>query len=180
MPRDLHRYQQAGDGHFITFSCYQRRPLLFEPQARDLFLEVLEETRAKFAFVVMGYVVMPEHVHLLASEPEHGSLALALQMLKQNSSRRLRKSRPDDTQSQLSSGIERGSHFWQRRYYDFNVRTEKKRVEKLRYMHRNPVKRGLVERPEDWHWSSYRAYAFSEEGSVKLNHWPKISLAARV
>ena len=55
-----------------------------------------------------------------------------------------------------------------------------KRVEKLRYMHRNPVERGLVERPEDWHWSSYRAYAFSEEGTVKLNHWPKISLVAKV
>ena len=179
MPRELHRYQQAGDGHFITFSCYQRRPLLFEPQARDLFLEVLEETRAKFAFVVMGYVVMPEHVHLLASEPEHGSLALALQMLKQNSSRRLRARGAHHAESELSSPL-RTRQFWQRRYYDFNVRTEKKRVEKLRYMHRNPVKRGLIERPEDWHWSSYRAYAFSEEGSVKLNHWPKISLSARV
>jgi len=177
MPRDLHRYQQAGDGHFITFSCYQRRPLLFEPQARDLFLEVLEETRAKFAFVVMGYVVMPEHVHLLASEPEHGSLALALQMLKQNSSRRLRARGPRQAESEPPL---RTRQFWQRRYYDFNVRTEKKRVEKLRYMHRNPVERGLVERPEDWHWSSYRAYAFSEEGTVKLNHWPKISLVAKV
>src|SRR5437764_15373149 len=85
MPRDLHRYQRAGDGHFITFSCCQRRPVLSRPQDCDLSVEVLEETRAKFAFVVMGYVVMPEHVHLLISEPEHGSLAVALQMLKQNS-----------------------------------------------------------------------------------------------
>src|SRR5581483_5941462 len=51
-------------------------------------------------------------------------------------------------------------HFWQRRYYDFNVRTAKKRIEKLKYMHRNPVKRGLVKAPEDWRWSSYRSYAF--------------------
>jgi REP element-mobilizing transposase RayT len=47
--------------------------------------------------------------------------------------------------------------FWQTRFYDYNVRTEKKRVEKLRYMHQNPVKRGLVSAPEDWRWSSYRS-----------------------
>ena len=53
-------------------------------------------------------------------------------------------------------------------YYDFNVRSEKKRIEKLRYIHRNPVKRGLVEKPEDWRWSSFRHYATGEEGPVEL------------
>jgi REP element-mobilizing transposase RayT len=55
--------------------------------------------------------------------------------------------------------------FWQARFYDFNVWTTKKRVEKLRYMHRNPVKRGLVERPEQWRWSSYRFYLLEESGT---------------
>jgi len=54
--------------------------------------------------------------------------------------------------------------------YDFNVWTERKRVEKLRYMHRNPVKRGLVESPEQWAWSSLRAYAYGEKGSVRVNY----------
>jgi putative transposase len=58
--------------------------------------------------------------------------------------------------------------FWQARYYDFNVWTEEKRVEKLRYMHRNPVKRGLVEKPEDWPWSSFRHYATGSEGPVEI------------
>ena len=48
-------------------------------------------------------------------------------------------------------------HVWQARFYDFNVWTELKRVEKLRYMYRNPVKRGLVAEPEQWDWSSFRS-----------------------
>src|SRR5436309_9658084 len=54
-------------------------------------------------------------------------------------------------------------------YYEFNVYSDRKVTEKLRYMHRNPVERGLVSSPELWRWSSYRAFAFLEEGTVKLN-----------
>jgi putative transposase len=96
----------------------------------------------KYGFVIAGYVLMPEHVHLLMSEPIRSSLSVVLQVLKQQTSRKLKL---------------RGTvHFWQRRYYDFNVYNEKKRVEKLRYMHRNPVKRGLVEKPDPWAWTSPR------------------------
>jgi len=105
-------------------------------------------------FYLAGYVVMPEHIHLLMTEPERGKLSLALQMLKQNVARKLR-------------GPE-GGPFWLPRYYDFNVSSEAKRVEKLRYVHRNPVKRGLVERPEDWRWSSFRHYVSGIEGVVEI------------
>ena len=97
---------------------------------------------------------MPEHVHLLVGEPRISSLAIALQVLKQRSSKILK--RPGEVQ------------FWQRRYYDFNVRNSEKTVEKLRYMHRNPVKRGLVEKPEEWRWSSFRHYATGLEGTVEI------------
>ncbi len=71
--------------------------------------------------------------------------------------------------------------FWQARFYDFNVWTTKKRVEKLRYMHRNPVKRGLVDSPEQWRWSSYRFYALGEPGRVQVNvGWTEISFRDRV
>jgi putative transposase len=70
-------------------------------------------------------------------------------------------------------------HVWQRRFYDFNVWSERKRVEKLRYMHRNPVKDGLVAEPEHREWSSYRSYTFQEEGRVKINLWPKAVIKIR-
>jgi len=154
MPRGLVRYQKCGVFHFITFSCYQRLPLLAGPGAYPVFEQELESVRQGYGFVVAGYVLMPEHVHLLLSETRKSSLAIALQVLKQRTSRKLNK---------------RGElHFWQRRYYDFNVWSEEKRVEKLRYMHRNPVKRELVSKPEDWGWSSFRHYSTGAVGTVEI------------
>jgi putative transposase len=57
----------------------------------------------------------------------------------------------------------------QARFYDFNVCTEKKRIEKLRYIQRNPVARGLVESPEQWQWSSFRWNSSGEVGPVRIN-----------
>ena len=153
MPWGLKRYQQARELHFITFSCYHRQPLLSSEHAKHLFQQALEQARRQYGFYVTGYVLMPEHVHLLISEPERSTLARALQALKQSVARKL---------------IGRGEHFWQARYYDFNVWTAKKRIEKLRYMHRNPVKRGLAEKPEDWPWSSFRHYMTGEECVVEI------------
>jgi putative transposase len=155
MPWGLKRYQQAGQLHFITFSCYHRWPLLGTPGECDCFVKTLEDSRGWYGFCVVGYVVMPEHVHLLVTEPERGGLALALQMLKQTVSRRVKVK-------------VRGRPFWQARYYDFNVWSEGKWLEKLRYIHDNPVKRGLVQRAEDWQWSSARHYSTGEEGVVEI------------
>lgn len=154
MPKGLIRCQKAGQFHFITFSCYQRMPLLARTLGYGVFERELETLRRRYAFVVAGYVLMPEHVHLLVSEPQGSTLAVVLQVLKQQTSRKLK--RPDEAQ------------FWQRRYYDFNVHSEEKTVEKLRYMHRNPVKRGLVARPEQWIWSSFRHYATGFEAMVEV------------
>ncbi len=158
MPRGLKRFQQTRQLHFITFSCYRRVPLLGTPESRDTFEVVFEEVRGWYGFYVTGYVVMPEHVHLLISEPERGTLALCLQMLKQNVARKLK--------------VDHETRFWQARYYDFNVWSENKVVEKLRYIHRNPVKRGLVKNPQDWRWSSFRHYLTGIEGTVEIeSHW---------
>jgi putative transposase len=121
MPTGLGRFYGAGYLHFISSSCYQRRPLLDRPTRRDLFLQILEQVRRNYRVVVVGYVAMPEHFH--------------------------------------------GQH----RFYDFVTRSEKKRIEKLRYMHLNPVKRGLVCEPEQWAWSSFRHYAYDEAGLVLVN-----------
>ena len=83
MPWGLKRYQNTGDLHFITFSCYHRQPFLSTSRARRLFEETLEQVRCWYAVDIKGYVVMPEHVHLLLSEPERSSLRVVIQMLKQ-------------------------------------------------------------------------------------------------
>jgi putative transposase len=154
MPWSLERFQQARSLHFITFSCYNREQLLRTPRSRDIFEQTLERVRKWYGFYIAGYVVMPEHVHLLITEPERSKLAVVVQMLKQNVAREL-------------AGVE-GGPFWLERYYDHNVWSEKKRIEKLRYIHRNPVKRGLVSSPEDWTWSSFRHYVSGAEGAVEI------------
>jgi putative transposase len=157
MPSRLKRYQSAGDTHFITFSCFQRRPFLSTPTAKRVFEEALERVRRRYGLRVFGYVVMPEHIHLLVSEPDRADLATAIKSLKQGVARLLIADR---------------EHFWQPRYYDFNVHEARRFGDKLRYIHRNPVKRGIVERPEDWEWSSFRHWATGMEGRVEIeSYW---------
>jgi len=164
MPSHLKRYQSEGSYHFITFSCYRRLPYLNHDAARIIFEEILERLRERHQFYVFGYVLMPEHVHLLLSEPQKHSLSTTLNVLKAETSKLLKGNH---------------KHFWQTRYYDFNVLTQKKHVEKLKYIHRNPVERGLVESPEDWPWSSYHHYQTTELGRVEIESEWTWNLRAR-
>lgn len=89
MPNGLRRYHESGLSHFVTFSCSHRQPNFSRAEIYDLFPECLERTRRRFDLCVYGYVVMPEHVHLLLSEPEKGTLADALHYLKLSFTKRL-------------------------------------------------------------------------------------------
>ena len=184
MRRNLKRYYGAGDLHFITCSCYRRQPLLGTARRRDLLLTVLEQVRKRYEFIVVGYVVMPEHIHLLISEPQKKNPSTVMQALKLGFARRvLAQARRGRNPSQASLFDHAPQHVWQKRFrhsdYDFNVWTERKRIEKLRYMHRNPVKRGLVESPELWRWSSFRAYFLREAGRVRVNEWEVLKMKMR-
>lgn len=153
MPWGLKRFHESKQTHFVTFCCYRRRALFQTDASKQTFASALERVRRSFQLCVYGYMGMPEHVHLLLSEPERDTLADALKSLKQGVSRRL---------------MGEAEHFWQKRYYDFNVRNEAQFVEKLRYIHRNPVKKVLCERPEDWEWSSFVHYATGHEGRIEI------------
>jgi putative transposase len=170
MPKNLQRWVGRGDLHFITFACYQRRPLLASTRARNLAVQILGEVRTRYRFALLGYVVLPEHVHVLISEDSLP--AKVLQVFKQRVSRRMRGKRrvragqqplrfPEETELR---------RFWQRRYYDFNVYSENKLREKLDYMHMNPVREKLVSHPRDWPWSSWTFYE-QGEGLLMMDKW---------
>lgn len=158
MPSGLKRFQQTQHSHFITFSCYRRQANFDSPATYDLFVQCLEDMRQRFSMRIYGYVIMPEHVHLLLSEPAQATLADAIHYLKLAFAKRLR--------SQEGRAAPRS--FWQKRYYDRNVRDAREFSIKLRYLHRNPVKRGLVREPAEWSWSSFRHYALREAGAVEI------------
>jgi putative transposase len=157
MPSQLKRFHTFGHHHFVTFSCYRRLPYLNSDHARTVFLETLEHLRKRHQVLVFGYVLMPEHVHLLLAEPKKTTLANFFRALKTQTSKQLKGDRP---------------RFWQLRYHDFNVFTTGKFSEKLQYLHRNPVKRGLVEKAEDYPWSSYRHWQTGKASTVEIeSHW---------
>jgi putative transposase len=174
MPKRLKRIYGFGHLHFITFSCYRRLPLLGSIRARNAFVKVLGEVRRAYDFKLVGYVVMPEHVHLLISEPIRGNPSVVLKMLKQRVSRQLRaKVRRRVPVGQSSFAFAPSDtplrQFWQRRFYDFNVWSRKKKIEKLNYMHMNPVKRRLVENPKDWPWSSFNFHQGTGEVLIGID-----------
>ena len=173
MPTRLKRRYGAGHLHFITCSCYRRMPFLRTARARDVFLKILDQVRDRYHFALVGLVIMPEHFHLLMSETKTGTPSTVMQVLKQRVSRKLRqrrRRRPSSSQLRLwqESPMAGPRSFWQSRFYGFNVWSQKKKIEKLRYMHMNPVKRGLVSRPEDWPWSSHAFYA-GRESKIQID-----------
>jgi putative transposase len=187
MPWAFERFQQSGQTHFVTFSCYHRQ-LFFNPDPIKRGFELaLERVRHTFKLRVYAYVIMPEHVHLLLSEPQRSLLADAIKSLKQGVSRRaIATVESADTETkghiQAKRRLEWGTdgtvralptqtsphHFWQKRYYDFNVRNCGQFLERINYTHQNPVRRGLCKRAEDWPWSSFLQYATGGEGRVQI------------
>jgi putative transposase len=173
MPKGLKRHYGQKDLHFLTFCCYHRRRYLETVRARNLFVKVLAEVRAQFNFQLVGYVVLPDHVHLLLSEPRKGTLSKVLQVLKQRVSRQIRKTRRRSSKKQLRLNFlkspQEAPRFWQRRFYDFNVWSHAKRKEKLHYMHANPVRERLARHPKDWPWSSFSFYATGESELIRID-----------
>jgi REP-associated tyrosine transposase len=221
MPQDLRRFHHSAQSHFLTFSCYRRQPKFDTPDSFDLFVVTLEEMRRRFLMRIYGYVVMPEHVHLLVSEPgrvpeptvpqvrvrsldanlgpnhpiNQVTLAQAVPQVRVRSLDANPGPNHSETPVTLADAMHflklafakrlRGQNgaetsFWQKRYYDRNVRDEHDFKVKLRYLHRNPVKRGLVQDPADWKWSSYRHYALREVGPVEIESaWTAVDRETR-
>jgi len=152
MPWGLKRYHETEALHFITWSCCDRQPLLGTSEKRDLLLRVLEQMRNRYRFGVVGFVVMPEHVNLLMSEPLVGNASTVIGAVKLGFTRRVMTENPhfEQRRPEVRHPTDLGRHFWMKRYYDFNVYSDAKIGEKLHYMHENPVVRGLVQRPEQW------------------------------
>jgi putative transposase len=153
--------------HYLTFSCYHRRRLLDHDRGKQIVLEMLASELEKKTGRCIGFVIMPEHVHAIVWFPAPNQLSSFMQQWKSRSSARI-KELLRDRLVQYASTVSLRDPVWQVRYYDFNLFSEKKILEKLNYMHQNPVRRGLVVRPIDWPWSSARHYELREPVGVPV------------
>ena len=163
MPKHREPVYGKGHLHFISCSCHQHQPKLGQEKHRDVFVRLLEEVRGKFRFGVVGYVVMPDHFRLLMLEPEIDTAANAVEVLQSRYRRRYNSSARSDEQ------------VWESRFSDAHVIGAEAVAARLISMHQEPVKAGLVPAPEDWCWSSARAYAGLPEGVVTVEQYAAVS-----
>lgn len=153
-------YDRERHAHFVTFSCYKRRRLLDDDRAKRIVLGTLNAQLRRLAGRCVGFVVMPNHVHAILWFPNPEELSEALKQWKRTSSFRIKQLYRDALKNYRPSMPDKDP-VWQARFYDFNLKTQRKIEEKLTYMHQNPVRAGLVKRTCEWPWSSARWY---EEG----------------
>ncbi len=165
-------YDEEGHSHYLTFSCCGRRKLLNQDRCKRIVIHYLEECRAELDGLVFGFVIMPEHLHALVRLPQKGRLSLFKQEWKRRSSVALIRYL-ESCRSPLLKYLtaEDGSHaVWTPKQYDFNIWSRGKAVEKLDYIHDNPLRRELVQAPCDWAYSSARWYRDRRSVGVKLTH----------
>ncbi len=174
----LRRYEIPGHARFLTFSCYQQRPLLMGDELKELLVAQIVAVRRRDAFRLHAWVVMPDHVHLLLTPTlPRWPVSEILRCIKRPFARDvMRRWRTEDVRLVRDLRSSWGStHFWQRGGgYDRNVETLEECREKIGYMHANPVRRRLAASPCDWRWSSARWYAGNRTDGVAVDPLPMI------
>ena len=160
-------YDQELFAHFVTFSCYRRRRLLDHDQPKRIVLGVLNDQLRRQSARCIGLVVMPDHVHAIIWFARTGQLSRFMHGWKRRSSYEIKRwYRTGD--AQYCRTIKACDAFWQPKYYSFEIYTEQKLLEKLTYMHLNPVRAGLVKKAVDWKWSSARHYELGQSVGVPI------------
>ena len=175
------RHFAPGQLQFLTSSTYRRARLFASDRFRWSFVEVLEQLRSEMGFLLIGWVLMPDHFHLLIKPEPAESTSRLMQELKKRTAQHILSALSENqrvpwcgkmlARLRLPPTVHADSQFrvWQRRFYPFGVYSEKKRLEKLNYMHGNPVKCGLVASPEQWPWSSFRFYYLNDSSVLSMD-----------
>ncbi|MAY75263.1 MAG: hypothetical protein CMJ31_11200 [Phycisphaerae bacterium] len=165
----MRRRENPNHGRFLTFSCQHRLPLFSNDAIKDAFVDQLIRTRDRYGFLLFAWVIMPEHVHLVARFPGGSTATTVLRALKSAFARRV-IARWRELDASVISCVRDSRHverFWlPGGGYDRNLISLQQIHEKARYVHLNPVRRGLVERPEQWAWSSARWWAGDRESGL--------------
>jgi len=170
-----------GELQFLTSSTYRRIPVFLSDRFRHCFVQRLEEVRQERHFLLVSWVLMPEHFHLLIRPEPAETTPLIMKELKEESAKQIIRTLRANAEHRwcgkmlsslrLPPTVRDESHYRlrQRRFYPFNVFSEKKFQEKLDYMHNNPVQRRLVSSPSEWPWSSWRFYYWEDASILRMD-----------
>ncbi len=168
---------EPGHAHFLTFSCWQKLPLLSKDRSRQWVIDSLDDVRRNYDLLLNAYVIMPDHVHLLMTPRQlKYNMSSILAAIKRPVSRIAKEYLTEKNQldwiERLTThhGERIVFRFWQPGGgFDGNIFKTKTIEQVIDYIHANPVRRGLCERPTDWHWSSARAYAGFEPTPISID-----------
>jgi len=174
--KTCHRYNHSGHAHALTFSCFGGQPFLDRDRTRQWMLHAIKPAQMEHALDIWAFVIMPEHVHLLFHPREtRYDVSRILTTLKQSVAKRAMHFVKASAPSFLPRMTDKHPNgkttirFWQRGGgYDRNLWSPGYIWETIEYIHDNPVRRGLCNRPEDWPWSSAVDYSASRSGLIPI------------
>jgi len=179
-PKHARSYNEPGHAHELTFSCFHGLPLLAKDRSRALFVSAMRCAQRDLNVNILAYVIMPEHVHVLVCPWEAvyqiARIRQALKMpVASKALRFLRRTAPPflEKLKDLQPNGDVHYRFWQRGGgYDRNVYEPGTLWHMIDYIHNNPVRRGLVDKPTDWVWSSARFYAQMRPVPIEMDPLP--------
>ena len=190
MPAHLRRINEPGHIHFWTISCHRRLAFFHHDGMKRIVITALRRLRGKFKICLVGYVVMPDHVHVLLYPHARQcdtptTISTLLNAFKQEVGFhgkawlreywRAHRQLWSTPLTDWARSDDKGNRIWNTRGYDFNIRSRGKLIEKLDYCHKNPITRSLVDRAGDWPWSSYRYYEHDDQSVLAMDWdgvWP--------
>jgi len=165
-----------GQAHYLTFSCFHNQLFLNKDRTRKWFIDALRNARDKHGFELWAWVIMQEHVHLLLLPRNGVKVNKILTSVKlsvgKTASNWITENAPDFLPKMIDvqPNGKKATRFWQRGGgYDRNICSVEEVYEKINYIHKNPVRRGLVSHSEDWYWSSCRAYEYNEQEPISID-----------
>jgi REP-associated tyrosine transposase len=170
-----------GELQFITSSIYRRTPVFRSEPCCRCFVDALADVRKSTGFLLIGWVLMPEHFHLLLKPESAEATSRIVQRIKIRTAMQILKLLRENqdrawcrkmlARLTLPPTVHDESHhrLWQRRFYPYGIYSKKKQLEKLDYMHNNPVTRRLVRSPGEWPWSSWRFYFLNDTSLITMD-----------
>jgi len=158
--KKIKHYTDLGHAHFITLVINKRRAVFLNSETARKAIQAIEFYQKSFFIKILGYVIMPDHVHLIVWPQGKKTLEEFVRDYKKYLAKEIlqRLTISEKTKVLLGRPQKRNHLFqiWQKGYYDFNIYNQQTLNEKLNYMHYNPVRKGLVENPEEYPYSSCR------------------------
>lgn len=144
---NFRRYYIPGSAVFITQVVQGREPVFRDPKKVNLLREILRNVKEMHPFVMLGYVFLLDHFHILIQPTDYSNFSDIMHSVKSNFTREHKK--------QLGLSTSQSMKFWQKRFWDHVIRDDRDLENHLHYIHFNPVKHGCVKDPRDWEYSSY-------------------------